>query len=105
MGLSHTIEISSDGMFTVTNNLANKSVIGELPVDELAKLEEQVMALESIPTSRIDGMNCADCFVYDLEVHKNAKRFAVQLNDITLPGSGYELFIGQLLGLMDKALE
>jgi len=105
MGISRSIEVSSDGTFTIVDNRANKSVTGELPADKLSKLEEQVMALESMSASRPDGMNCADCFIYDLEVHRSRERFTVQLNDFTLPGSGYELFINQLLSLMDTALE
>ena len=43
MGLSRSIEISSDGKFTVVDERANKTITGELSADELSKINEQVI--------------------------------------------------------------
>ena len=105
MGLSRSIEISSDGKFTVVDERANKTVTGELSADELSKINEQVLSAEYIPATKPDGMGCADCFIYDLEIQENGEKFAVQLNDISLPNSGLESLVTHLRGLIDTALK
>ena len=105
MGLSRSIEISSDGNFTVVDERANKTVTGELSADELSKINEQVLSAEYIPAVKPDGMGCADCFIYDLEIQENGKKFAVQLNDISLPNSGLESLVTQLRGLIETTLK
>jgi hypothetical protein len=104
MGLSRSIEVSSNGQFTVTDNRANKTVSGELTADDLSTLNEQVATLSPGPGGKPNGMACADCFVYDLEILKDGERIAARLSDITLSNSGFEEIISQLRGLMDKAL-
>jgi hypothetical protein len=105
MGLSRSIEVSSDGKYTVLDERADKTVAGELSADELSKINEQVVSAEYIPAVKPDGMGCADCFIYDLEIQGNEKRFAVQLNDISLPNSGLESLVTQLRSLIDTALK
>ena len=105
MGLSHSIEISSNGIFTVVDERANKTATGMLAENELSKINEQVSSLKYIPASKPDGMGCADCFIYDLEIQENGKKFAVQLNDISLPGSGLESLVSYLRGLIDIRLK
>jgi len=105
MGLARSIEISSYGKFTVTDNRSNKTVTGELAADDLSKLNELLASTAGHSAGKPNGRVCADCFIYDLEVHKNEERFVVQLSDITLPNSGYESLINQLRGLIDTALE
>ena len=79
----------------------NKTIAGELSADELSKLNELVSSAEYIPASKPDGMACADCFIYDLEIQTNGEKFAIQLNDISLPNSGLEPLVAQLRGLID----
>jgi len=105
MGLSRSIEISSDGKFTVVDERANKTFSGQLSADELSKINEQVTSAEYIPAVKPDGMACADCFIYDLEIQENGKNFAVQLNDISLPNSGLESLVTYLRGLIETALK
>ncbi|MBI5952428.1 MAG: hypothetical protein HY865_12290 [Chloroflexi bacterium] len=105
MGLSRSIEISSDGKFTVMDNRANKTVTGELAADDLSKLNELLMSIDNRAAGKPDGMVCADCFIYDLEVRANGQRSAVRLSDISLPNSGYEALIDQLRGMIDTALQ
>ena len=105
MGLSRSIEISSSGKFTVVDERTNKTITGVLAVNELSKINEQVLSLEYIPTSRPDGMGCADCFIYNLEIQENGKKFAVQLNDISLPNSGLESLVSYLRDMIDMTLK
>jgi len=105
MGLSRSIEVSSDGKFTVTDNRSSKTVTGKLTADDLSKLNELLMSIDNHSTGKPNGMVCADCFVYDLEIRRDVERIAIQLSDISLPNSGYESLIDQLRGLMDTALK
>jgi hypothetical protein len=105
MGLSRTVEISSDGKFTVADKRTNKTVSGELSAVELSKLNELVASSQYVSPSKPNGMVCADCFIYDLEIQADGKKFAVQLNDISLPDSGLEPLVTYLRELIDKALK
>jgi hypothetical protein len=104
MGLMRSIEVSSDGKYTVVDERANKTIIGELSADELSKINELV-STEYIPASKPNGMGCADCFLYNLEIQANGKRVAIKLNDISLPKSGFEPLVSILRGLIDTALQ
>lgn len=104
MGLMRSIEVSSDGKYIVVDERTNKTITGELSADELSKINELV-STEYIPTSKPNGMGCADCFLYDLEIQAVGKRVAIKLNDISLPGSGFEPLVSLLRGLMDTALQ
>ncbi len=105
MGLSRSIEISSDGKYTVMDERASKTITGELSTDELSKLKEQVSASKYIPASNPDGRGCADCFVYDLEIQGSGEKFNIQLNDISLPNSELESLVAYLRGLIEAALK
>jgi hypothetical protein len=105
MGLSRSIEVSSDGNYTVIDERANKTVTGELTTNELSELNGLVVTSNYVPATKPDGMGCADCFVYDLETQVNGEKFSVQLNDISLPNSGLEPLVSYLQGLMDTALK
>jgi hypothetical protein len=105
MGLSRSIEILSNGNFTVVDERSNKTVTGMLAENELSKINEQVSSLKYIPASKPDQTGCADCFIYDLEIQESGEKFAVQLNDISLPSSGLESFVSHLRGLIDIRLK
>ena len=105
MGLSRSIEISSDGKFTVVDEHTNKTISGKYTSDELSNLKEQVSNSEYIAESGPNGMACADCFIYDLELQGNGGKFAAQLNDINLPNSGLKPLVDYLRGLIDTALK
>ncbi len=105
MGLSRSIEISSDGKFTVLDERKDKTITGELTADELSKINKQVSSSEYISETKPDGMGCADCFIYDLEIQKGAEKFAIQLNDISLPNSSLEPLVAHLRGLIETALK
>jgi hypothetical protein len=105
MGLSRSIEVSSDGNYTVVDERANRTVTGELTANELAELNELVVTSNYVPATKPDGSVCADCFVYDLEAQVNGEKLSVRLNDFTLPNSGLEPLVTYLLDLMDTSLK
>jgi hypothetical protein len=105
MGLSRSIEISSDGKFTVVDEYAKKTIAGKYSLDELTKIKERVSASEYITESEPKGIGCADCFIYDLEIQGNGGNFVAQVNDISLPNSGLKPLVDYLRGLIDTALK
>ena len=104
MGLMRSIEVSSDGIYTVTDERTNKTASGELSKDEIAAMTKMVADAQNI-TGEKPEMTCADCFIYDIEIQSNGKKFAVQLNDISLPESGMKDLVTSLRELMDSALK
>jgi len=104
MGLSRSIEISFDGTRTVTDERGDKTITGELSAGELENLREIVVNSEYQPTERPQGSDCADCFVYNLEIQGDGKKFIVQVDDITMPESGMERLIVHLRDLLEAAL-
>ena len=104
MGLSRSVEISSDGKFTVTDDRTDQKVEGQLTDDELTQLRDLAANTKLTTTPETESAGCADCFVYTIEI-QNGKSFNTQLNDISLPGSGLESLVAFLRDLMDKALK
>lgn len=105
MGLSRSVEISSDGKLTVVDERANKTISGELSAVELSKVNELISSSKYVPPSKPNGMACADCFIYDLEIRTDGEKFAAQLNDVSLPNSGLEPLVTYLRELIDKTLK
>ena len=105
MGLSRSIEILSDGKFTVVDERAKKTITGQYSFDNLSKIKKQVSTSEYVAQSGPASMACADCFIYDLEIQGSGEKFAAQLNDINLPNSGLKSLVDYLRGLIDTALK
>lgn len=104
MGLMRTMEISNDGKATVTDQGAKKTVTIQLKPDELAQLKTQ--AAQSTFTPASGPSNCADCFIYTVEVDAGAgKPFVAQVDDTSLENSGLSALVTYLRGLMEKALK
>lgn len=105
MGLMRSVQAASDGRYTVTDERAGKTVTGKLTDKELTQLGELISTAGNF-SARGPGLGvCADCFIYDLEIQSGEKKFAVQLDDLTLPKSGLEPLVGFLRGLIDSALK
>jgi hypothetical protein len=105
MGLSRSIEVSSDGKYTVVDERSNKTVTGELTTNELSELNELIVNSNYEPATKPNGNECADCFVYDLEMQVNGEKLSVQLNDVSLPNSGLEPLVTYWRGVMDTTLK
>jgi hypothetical protein len=105
MGLSHSIEISSDGKYAITDDRANQSVKGQLTSAEMSQLRELITTANIKPIAKPGQSVCADCFIYALEINGAGKPFTIELNDITLPESGLESVVLFLRDLIDKSLK
>ena len=105
MGLSRSIDVSSNGSYTVTDERTNKIVNGKLDANELSKLTTLVNSAKYSPPIPPKGMACADCFIYDLEIQGNNGNFSAELNDISLPNSGLASLVETLRGIIDSALK
>ena len=66
MGLSRSIEISSDGTYKVIELRALLTNEGKLSSSELNELKQLISSLEYVPNDKPYG--CADCFIYDIEI-------------------------------------
>jgi hypothetical protein len=105
MGLLRTIEVSSDGTYKVADERAKKTVQGKLSSQELNGLAKLMKTVKTAPTLKPNQAVCADCFVYDIEFRDGTKSFQMQLNDISLPGSGFENLVTSLRSIMDGSLK
>jgi len=104
MALHRSVEISSDGQMTVTDERTKKTVTIQLNDDDLARLKTMLstMAYTDFKSPTV----CADCFIYDLSVDRGSgKSLTITLDDMSLEGSGLSDLISLVRGLMDKALQ
>jgi hypothetical protein len=104
MGLSRSIKVSPDGSFSVTDERAKVTVNYVLSKAELSDLNQKIAGL-NIPSNPPNGAVCADCFIYNLIIQKDAGEIRALLSDVTLPGSGFESLVAFLRGLGDRLLK
>lgn len=105
MGLMRTVEVSSDGSYTVTDERSKSKVISELNETDLVMLRKLVSNVEVRSPEDSRPSVCADCFIYDIEIQSDGKNFTIQLNDLALPDSGMEGLVAFLRGMIDSALK
>jgi hypothetical protein len=103
MGLMRSIAINSDGEYSATDERLNKTVSGQLTNNELAEIQTLITSMQFIEPSRPNAI-CADCFVYEFQIQSGDQRISIQLDDITLPGSGMESLTSSLVKLLDAKL-
>ncbi len=103
MGLSRSVEISSDGSFTATDERANSKADGILTPTELDDLVSLIQTSEFQPNTQPYG--CADCFIYEIEITSDSGNFTVTVDDVTLGDSGLESLVNMLGKLMDRELK
>lgn len=104
MGLRRSVEVLSDGSYTIIDERASQTITGKLFDNELTSLREVIAGSEYVAMEKSSASMCADCFVYDLEIQGGGKKFIVKLDDTTLPESGMETLVMFLRGLIDSAL-
>ncbi|MFZ5881565.1 MAG: hypothetical protein ACOY0R_19545 [Chloroflexota bacterium] len=104
MGLLRSVDVSSDGRMTVTDQRADQTVSRELTAEELARLGELVA--QASDTASKNPAVCADCFVYEVTLERDAGgTLAATVDDVNLADSGLAPLIHALRALMDKALQ
>ena len=104
MGLMRSIEVSSDGSYTVMDERNGKTVSGDLSANELAEFTGILNGMDFSAVGAPEGF-CADCFIYDIEIQSNEEKFMFRLNDLNLAESGMEDFVSSLRKIMDSALK
>lgn len=103
MGLMRSIEVNSDGSYTVNDERTSQHVSGTLTKSQLDGVNKVLTALQFTP-SRPAGV-CADCFIYEIDIQANGNQTLIQVDDLSLPDSGMESLITELRGLMEAALK
>ena len=103
MGLSRSVEVRSDGTYTVTDERLDKTVTGNLTGNDLRELNELMTSTSFVP-QKPPGI-CADCFVYDIQIQVDGSNLNVKLDDTSLSNSGMEPLVVLLRGVMDAALK
>jgi len=97
-GVSRTLDISSTGEMTVTDERTKKQAASQLSADQMTKLTELVVSTQYQPVKQPTG--CADCFNYNLQIDNETEKFQAQTDDVNLPASGLEplvRFLSELL--------
>jgi hypothetical protein len=93
-GVSRTLEISSNGEVTITEERINRKDITQLPADKLARLKELIAASEYRPV--LQPLACNDCFIFDLQIENGSEKFKMQIDQINLSETGLEPLVGFL---------
>src|SRR5258708_23956287 len=99
MGLSHSIEISSEGSYTVTDERVGQTKQGKLSEDELSALIQLVASTQYSPNNQPSG--CADCFMYHIEISGADIGVTAQAGDVTLGNAGLGPLVMELAAISD----
>lgn len=102
MGLSRSIEVSSSGTYTVTDDRDSRTEQGKLSQEQLNTLKKLISSLEYVPNDKPYG--CADCFIYDIEISGTGKPFKAQVDDVTIDESGLAPLVKALRAIIDREL-
>lgn len=102
-GVQLSVEVTSDGALTATNERSGRTIQQTLPADTLAQLRKLVAAL---PDSAVapGPSSCADCFVYTLVLSSPSRNAKISADDTTMSASGAQELISFLRSLRDAAL-
>lgn len=103
MGLKRSIEVNSDGSYTVNNERPSQHVSGTLTKSQLDGLTNLLTTMQFTPAHPA-GV-CADCFIYEIDIQVNGNQTLIQVDDLSLPDSGMNPLITELRGLMESALK
>ncbi|HRQ21881.1 MAG TPA: hypothetical protein PLF42_00510 [Anaerolineales bacterium] len=100
MGLMRSVEVSSDGNFTIDDERLARTVTGKLPNAEMQTLQKLVAESEFRIRGNQDSI-CADCFVYQVEIQSGGQTFTAQVDDVTMSDSELEPLVMFLRSVMD----
>ena len=97
------VEISSDGQLKAEDQRSKRSATETLPPQTTAKLN-QLMANAILSSRSVPKSECADCFIYDLEIQSEASDLQIHVDNTTINDSGAAELIAYLSKLRDDAL-
>ncbi len=102
-GVLLTVEVSSDGQLKAENQRLQQSITKILPPQTTAELKGLIFNT-TLSTSRVLQSGCADCFIYDLEIHSEGNDVKIHVDDVMINDSGAQGLITTLLKIRDEAL-
>ena len=103
-GVLLSVEVASDGQLTAEDQRAGRVVTQTLSPETTAELGRLIAGTRPTVTNK-PGSACADCFIYDLQLHLDAGDIQVHVDDTTLGDSGAMDLIMRLSQLRDAALK
>ncbi len=103
VGVSRTLEISSNGAMSVVDERTQQRNSLQLAPDQIIQLKEIVASTRYHPNPK--PMHCEDCFNYDLQIDNGREKFQIQIDEVNLPDSGLESLIRVLDKLLNNQLK
>jgi hypothetical protein len=103
MGMMRSIEVTSDGSYTVKDEREESTFSGELKEAQLTELKGMISSLEFASPKKPGA--CADCFVFDIAIQSDGQKMILQADDISLPESGMAPLVELLRGIMESKLK
>ncbi len=102
-GVQLTVDVASDGRLYAADQHSGRSKNQTLTPATIAQLRQLASSIQT-PSNPSASSGCADCFIYDLEIHSGSGIITVHADDVTLNDSGAASLIGLLQKLRDNAL-
>jgi hypothetical protein len=104
MGLHRSVEITSAGRLTATDERTKQTVTLQLSKEQMADLQKLISAASYV-TPEVP-MVCADCFVYEMSIERGTgKPWMASVDDTSIADSGLAPLIEYVRTLMEKALK
>lgn len=104
MGLHRSVEITSDGELTATDERTKQTVTTQLSKEQMDELQKLISTASYVTPEM--PMICADCFVYEVTIERESgKPWVASVDDTSIADSGLAPLIEYVRDLMDKALK
>lgn len=102
-GLQRSVELSSTGQMTVTDQKRNKRVTVQVPQAEIEKISSWVLqARPAQPQPRLS--DCRDCFEYEVTILRDGEVLSFWFDDVTLEDAELAPLVNTLARLQEQAL-
>jgi len=101
IGMLKTIRVDNKGAFTVRDERAQTNASGQLTLDQLAQLNLLVKAVSHLSPSQTPT-NCADCFIYVIEISTSGNSVQLEADDVSLADSKLAPLVSFLRGIMEQ---
>jgi len=102
-GLQRVVELANTGQMTVIDQKNERQVTIQLSEEDVTKIAGLVEEAAHLPPAG-QLPNCADCFVYNLNMQMDSQYFSILVNDINLAESGLAPLVNILMDLQERAL-
>jgi hypothetical protein len=102
-GVLLSVEVSSDGRLTAENQRTGQTVTQTVSSQTTAELGRLIGGIAPSGGDK-PGSACADCFIYDLELHRDSGDMQIHVDDTSIDDFGAADLIRRLSQLRDDAL-